>query len=117
MKRGLISVIFVFCFSSAPAFGSSFLELACKNDETKGYCMALLQGFLTGYQMGHHSATFNATAAEDKKGPELCIPAGLKPGDIYDDIYPHLRKDIEFLDLSLFIAAQQAYGCESNEDQ
>ena len=116
MKRGLISVIFVFCFSSSPAFGSSLLELACKNDETASYCMVLLQGFLTGYEIGHHTGTFNATAAEDKKGPELCIPSGLKPGDVYDDMYQHLRKDIEFLDLSLFNAAQQAYPCESNED-
>lgn len=116
MNRGLISVIFVFCFSSFPAFASSFLELACKNDETKVYCAVLLQGFITGYQMGHRVGTVNATAVEGKKGPELCIPSGLSSEDIYDDMYPYLRKDIEVLDLSLFIAAEQAYACESNED-
>lgn len=117
MKRGVISVIFVFCFSSSPAFGSSFLELACKNDETKGYCMSLLQGFLTGYKTGYRFGTVNATATEGEGGPELCIPHGLSAGDIYEDMYPYLNKDLEFVDLALFSAALEAYPCESNEDQ
>ena len=79
--------------------------------------MSLLQGFLTGYKMGYHNGTFNATAAEGEKGPELCVPYELTPGDIYDDMYPHLRKDIEFSDFALFVAALNAFPCESDEER
>ena len=117
MKRGLISFIFVFCFSSSPVFGSSFLELACKNEETKGYCSVLLQGFITGYEMGYHNGTFNASAAEGEEGPKLCVPDNLTSGDIYDEMHPHLPKDIGFSDLSLFVAALNAFPCETDENQ
>ena len=89
MKRRLISVIFVFCFSSSPAFGSSFLELTCKNDETKGYCMALLRGFLTGYQMGHHSGTLMPRQPKTKKGPSYVYRPVLNP-EIFMTISTHI---------------------------
>ena len=117
MKPCLITIISFLCFSTSQAFASNFLEVACENDDSKGYCIALIQGFLTGYKMGHHNGAFNAAAAEGEKGPELCVPHDLTPGDIYDDMYPHLRKDIEFLDFSLFVAALNAFPCESDEER
>ena len=114
MKRVLTNVICIFCLGSTPTFASSFLELACENDETKSYCSVLLQGFITGYKMGYHNGTFNATAAEGERGPELCVPPGLTSGDIYEDMYPYIVKDIEFLDFSLFVAALKAYPCEAS---
>lgn len=112
MKRFLVTALSFFCLSSPQAFTSDFLEMTCRDDETQGYCMALLQGFLTGYKMGHHNGTFNATAVGDDKGPELCIPRDVTTEEIYEAMYPHLRKDLGFLDLSLFIAAQTAYPCD-----
>ena len=111
MKLGLMLVIWLFCLCSSQAFASNFLKLACKDDETKGYCVALLRGFLSGYEMGHLSGTHNAQAASGDRGPELCIPRDLTSEDIYNDMYPHLSKDLGFLDLSLFAAALSAYPC------
>jgi hypothetical protein len=117
MKACIVIIICFFCFSTTQAFASNFLEVACENDDSKGYCMALLQGFLTGYQLGHHNGTFNATAAEGEAGPKLCVPDNLTSGDIYDEMHPHLSKDIGFLDLSLLVAALNAFPCEKDENK
>lgn len=114
MKRFLVTALSLLFLSSPQAFTSSFLEMTCRDDETKGYCMALLQGFLTGYKMGYHNGTFNAAA--ENKDPELCIPRDVTTEEIYEDMFPYLREDIGTLDFTLFVAALSTYPCEANEE-
>jgi hypothetical protein len=116
MRLVLLTGIFVFTCSTSKALASDFLGMACEDAETKSYCMVLLQGFLTGYKIGHHNATSNASAVAGEKGPELCIPVDLTAGDIYEDMHPHLPQGVGFLDMSLFIAALSAYPCDEDKD-
>ena len=116
MRLHLLAAIFVIAYNPFQARASDFLDLACGDVEQKGYCIALLQGFLSGYKMGYHNGTYNAQAAPSDQGPQLCVPSDLSPGKIYDDIYPHIPEGLGYLDMSLFVAALKAYPCEESED-
>jgi hypothetical protein len=101
--------------SSLPALASDTLEKLCGDVENKAYCMVLLEGFLSGYQLGYRNGTLNASAEPSDKGPELCLPSNLTMGDMYRDIHPHLPEGLGVLDMSLFIGAVKAYSCGAND--
>lgn len=106
----------VIAYNPRQALASNFPDLAFGDVEQKGDCIALLQGFLSGYKMGYQNGTYNAQAAPSDQGPQLCVPSDLSPGKIYDDIYPHIPEGHGYLDMSLFVAALKTYPCEANQD-
>jgi len=108
-------VIPLLSYGSSPALASDTLEMVCGDVQDKGYCMVLLQGFLSGYQLGYANGTHNAVAKESEKGPELCVPSNLTMGDLYHDIHPHLPEGLGVLDMSLFVGALKTYPCDTND--
>ena len=116
MRLRLFSMVAVLACSPLNTSASDFLDTVCGSSETKAYCMTLLQGFLSGYNLGYHNGTHNAKAAPDERGPELCVPYGVKPADLYEDIRPHLPEGLGVLDMSLFVGALKAYPCEDDGD-
>ena len=116
MRQRLLTAIFVIACHPSQALASDFLGLACGDVREKGYCITLLQGFLSGYNLGYHNGTYNAQAAPSDQGPQLCVPSDLSPGKIYDDMHPHIPEGLGVLDMSLFVAALKAYPCEESQN-
>ena len=116
MKWLQLIAVSLLSYSSLPALASDTLETVCGDVENKAYCMVLLQGFLSGYQLGYANGTHNAVAEPSDKGPELCLPSNLTMGDMYRDIHPNLPEGLGVLDMSLFIGALEAYPCDKNQN-
>ena len=76
--------------------------------------MVLLQGFVSGYDLGYENATRHAATKLEGKGLELCMPFNLTMGEMYEDMLPHLPEGLGVLDFSLLIAARKAYPCDGN---
>lgn len=116
MRRLILAVILLTSYTPSKALARDFLDLVCGDIETKDYCIVLMQGFVSGYQIGYANGTHNATAAPSDRGPELCVPYDLTSGEIYDDMRPHMPEGLGVLDMSLFIAALEAYPCDVSQD-
>ena len=55
--KGWIALLYtVIAYNPPQALASDCLDLACGDVEQKGYCIALLQGFLSGYKMGYQNS-------------------------------------------------------------